>query len=119
MFKPKTLRALSVVAIIICIFSALLSLVIAIGESGMAYVAVCSWATLAYASYCAMKLSGYDIYESDLRKLGWSIYILFAIFIAFLFIGLSVGPLIALAITARLHFQKTTLEEWMRENPQS
>lgn len=119
MFKPKTLRVLAVIAIIICCIGVLLSLIIAIKANGMAYLAVFSWAALTYASYCAMKLTGYDIYESDMKKLGWNIYILFAIFIAFLFIGLSVGPLIAIAVTARLHSQRTILEEWMRDNAQS
>lgn len=110
---------MAIIAIVICCISALLSLVIALTQTASYYLAVASWVTLTYASYCAMKLTGYDIYESDMRKLGWNIYLLFAIFISFLFIGLSVGPLIALAVTARLHFQRTTLEEWMRENAQN
>lgn len=119
MFKPKTLRVLAMIAIGVCCIATLLSLIIALEKTGIAYISVFSWAVLAYGSYCAMKLTGYDIYESDLRKLGWNIYILFAIFVAFLFVGLSVGPLIALGITWRLHFQKTAQEEWLRDNPQS
>ncbi|RYC68150.1 hypothetical protein [Spirosoma sordidisoli] len=119
MFKPKALKIMATIAIIICALSTLISLLIAIQQGGMAYLSVISWAILTYASYCAMKLAGYDLYESDVKKLGWNIYILFAIFIAFLFVGLSLGPIIALVVTARLHFQRTTLEEWMRDNPQN
>lgn len=119
MFKPKTLKVMAVVAIVICILSTLLSLLLAVPKGGMAYLSVISWAILTYASYCAMKLSGYDLYESDMKKLGWSICILFVIFVAFLFVGLSLGPIIALVVTARLHFQRTTLEEWMRDNAQN
>lgn len=119
MFKPKTLKVMAVVAIVICILSTLLSLLLAVPKGGMAYISVISWAILTYASYCAMKLAGYDLYESDMKKLGWSICILFVIFIAFLFVGLSLGPIIALVVTARLHFQRTSLEEWMRDNAQN
>lgn len=119
MFKPKTLKVLAVIAIVISCIATLLSLIIALEKTGMAYLSAFSWAVLAYGSYCAMKLTGYDIYESDLKKLGWNICILFAIFVAFLFVGLSVGPLMALAVTWRLHFQKTSQEEWLRDNPQS
>ena len=116
MFKPKLLKTLSIIAIVICCLGALLGLVVALTADKMAYLQVLSWALLAYASYCAMKLTGYDIYEEDLTKIGWSIYLLFIVFILFLFIGLSVGPIIAIVITARLHFQKTSIESWMKDN---
>jgi len=116
MFTRKTLKILSIVAIIICGLGVLLSLFVALTVDKMAYLQVLSWLILAYASFCAMKLTGYDIYEEDLIKIGWSIYALFVIFILFLFIGLSLGPVLALIIAARLHFQKTGIESWMRDN---
>lgn len=116
MFKPKVLKAFSVIAIIICVLSALLSLIVAIMEGGLTYyLAVLSWGILGYASYCAMKLTGYNIYEEDMQKIGWSIYLLFIVFVLFLFIGSFVGPLVAIIVAARLHFQKTTNEEWLKE----
>jgi hypothetical protein len=116
MFTRKTLKILSIVAIVICGLGVLLGLFVALTLDKMGYLQVLSWLLLAYASFCAMKLTGYDIYEEDLTKIGWSIYALFVIFILFLFIGLSLGPIIALVITARLHFQKTSIESWMRDN---
>jgi len=116
MFKPKTLKILSIIAIIICIICTFLSTIIALMNGGLSFLAILSWILLAYASYCAMKLTGYDIYEEDLRNIGWSIYILFVVFILFILIGLSVGPIVAIVITARLHFQKKTIEEWMQNN---
>ncbi len=116
MFARKTLKILSIVAIAVCGLGVLLGLLVALTVDKMGYLQVLSWLLLGYASYCAMKLTGYDIYEEDLTKIGWSIYALFVIFILFLFIGLSLGPIIALVITARLHFQKTSIESWMRDN---
>ncbi len=116
MFTRKTLKIASIVAIIVCILGILLSLLVALTVDKMAFLQVLSWLILAYASYCAMKLTGYDIYEEDLIKIGWSIYALFVIFVLFLFIGLSLGPIIALVITARLHFQKTSIESWIKDN---
>ncbi|WP_259015195.1 hypothetical protein [Emticicia fluvialis] len=116
MFTRKTLKIAAIVAIIVCILGILLSLLVALTVDKMAFLQVLSWLILAYASYCAMKLTGYDIYEEDLIKIGWSIYALFVIFVLFLFIGLSLGPIIALVITARLHFQKTSIESWIKDN---
>ncbi|UTA67672.1 hypothetical protein [Emticicia sp. 21SJ11W-3] len=116
MFTRKTLKIAAIVAIIVCILGILLSLLVALTVDKMAFLQVLSWLILVYASYCAMKLTGYDIYEEDLKKIGWSIYALFVIFVLFLFIGLSLGPIIALVITARLHFQKTSIESWIKDN---
>ena len=118
MFKRTTLKLLSKIAIGICILGAILSLTIALMDGGtkMAYLPLLSWILLAYASYCAMKLTGYDIYEEDLKSIGWSIYILFVIFILFLLVGISASPIIAFIIAGRLHWQKNTIEEWTKNN---
>lgn len=116
MFTKKTLKILAIVAIVLCCIGTILSLFMALTIDKMAYLQVASWLMLIYASYCAMKLTGFDIYEEDLKNIGWNIYILFGVFVLFLFVGLTVGPLIAIFITARLHFQKTTIEKWMKDN---
>ncbi|NBA88773.1 hypothetical protein GVN16_23565 [Emticicia sp. CRIBPO] len=117
MFEAKTLKILSIVAIVICVLGSILSLGLGfLSGKLLGYLPVLSWAVLAYASYCAMKLTGYDIYEEDLKKIGWSIYVLFAVFVLFIFVGLSIGPVLAIVMAARLHFQKSTIEEWMSNN---
>ncbi len=116
MFGRKTLRILASVAMAICIFAALLCLIFAMMTNWKVLIQAFSWAVLAYASYCAMKLTGYDIYEEDLRKIGWSVYILFAIFVLFLFTGLSAGVILSVAMAIRLHTQKSSIEEWTRNN---
>ncbi|GAB2622603.1 hypothetical protein GCM10027035_18010 [Emticicia sediminis] len=118
MFKRTTLKLLSKIAIGICILSAILSLIITLMEGGtkMAFLPLLSWAILAYASYCAMKLTGYDIYEEDLKGIGWSIYILFLIFVLFLLVGVSASPIIAIIVAGRLHWQKNSIEEWTKNN---
>jgi|AntRauTorckE5430_2_1112549.scaffolds.fasta_scaffold51623_2 hypothetical protein len=115
MFKPKVLKFFSIVAIVICVTATLISLVIAVMEGGMIYLSALSWAVLGYASYCAMKLTGYDIYEEDMRKIGWSVYLLFVVFVLFLFVGAFIGPVVAIIVASRLHFQKTTNEKWVKQ----
>lgn len=118
MFKLTTLKLLSKIAIVVCILGIALSMAsITLGDgSPTTFLPLLSWGFLLYASYCSLKLTGYEIYEEDLQKIAWGIYILFAIFILFVFVGLFIGPILSFIIAVWLHWQKKGIEDWMENN---
>jgi hypothetical protein len=118
MFKQSLLKVLAKVSIGICILGAVISFLISFMAGGTkeAIYPLLSWALLTYASYNAMQLTQLDIYEEDLVKIGMSIYILFAIFILFLIMGLSLSPFVAVIMAGRLAWQKKTIENWTKDN---
>ena len=117
MFKPATLKIVSLIALVCCSLGILFSIIIAITSPGMrTYLSVLSWVLLAYSSWLGTKLSGYELYEEDLKRLGYYVYGILVLFVLYLFINLSLGILPAIFLAISLHNQKRGFDNWMREN---
>lgn len=116
MFKPSTLKTLSYIALACCSLSLLLAVytAVAFGQWQM-YLSVISWSLLIYSSYLGTKLSTYELYDEDLKKLGYYIYGILLLFVLFLCLNLSLGILAAIFLAITLHNQKTGFDSWMRE----
>lgn len=117
MLKPSLFKTLSYISLVCCILGILVT-VYAAALSGhfMFYIIAFSWLLLAYSSYLGTKLAGYELYEEDMRRLGYYIYGTLILFVLFIFINLTIGIVPAAFIAFKLHNQKRILDEWAREN---
>jgi ABC-type phosphate transport system permease subunit len=116
MFKPSTLKTISYIALVCCSLGVLFAILISIIEPGFrSYISILSWALLIYSSWLATRLSGYELYEEDLKTLGYYVYGILILFILYLLINLSLGILPAIFLAVKLHNQKTGFDSWMRE----
>lgn len=116
MFRPSTLKTISYIALVCSVLGVLIAIVeTRIISSWTIYASIISWGLLVYSSYLGTKLATYDLYEEDLKKLGYYVYGILILFVLFLLFNLSLGILVAIFLTIGLHIQKTGLDKWMRE----
>jgi hypothetical protein len=80
------------------------------------YIMAISWALLLYSSYLGIKLSKYELYDEDFKRLGISVYGIIVLFILFSFFNIGLGIIPACYITFRLHMQKSGMDTWAKEN---
>jgi len=71
---------------------------------------------LTYSSWLGTKLSGYELYDEDMKKLGYYIYGILVLFVLYLVVNLSLGVLPAIFLAISLHNQKSGSDSWMKEN---
>jgi hypothetical protein len=116
MFKPSTLKTVSYIALVCCSLSLLLAIygAVVVGQWQM-YLSIVSWALLIYSSYLGTKLATYELYDEDIKKLGYYIYGILVVFVLFLCFNISLGVLLAIFLAITLHNQKTGFDSWMRE----
>jgi len=79
------------------------------------YLAILSWAMLLYSSFLGIKLSGYELYDEDRKRLGYCLYGIVILFFLFIFFNFSLGALPAIFIAITLHNQKRGFDTWMKE----
>jgi len=115
MFKPSTLKTISTIAFVCCTISLAYSLYKA-QTHGVMYIMAISWALLLYSSYLGIKLSKYELYDEDFKRLGISVYGIIVLFILFSFFNIGLGIIPACYITFRLHMQKSGMDTWAKEN---
>lgn len=120
MFKPSVLKPVSYVALVCCILGLLITLLAIIGlhSDFRFYLMMISWAMLLYSSYLAIKLSSYELYEEDMRKMGYLVYGIIVLFVLFMFFNLSLGILAAFYIMITLHNRKKGFDAWINEQNQ-
>ncbi|MBD1365252.1 hypothetical protein IDJ77_15660 [Mucilaginibacter sp. ZT4R22] len=116
MFKPSTLKTVSYIALVCCSLGVLFAILIAVIEPAFrSYISILSWSLLVYSSWLATKLSGYELYEEDLKSLGYYVYGILILFVLYLVVNLSLGILPAIFLAVKLHNQKTGFDSWMKE----
>jgi|YelNatPaOPRAMG01_1025707.scaffolds.fasta_scaffold03531_21 hypothetical protein len=123
MFKKKTVKAFSIVAIVLSLLGLLLSvlgtLVIEGGSATLAFfMGILSWAILLWASIIGYKLcTSYKLYDEEYKKVGQRIYAIVIAFILFFFVGLIAGLAISVIILSTLWGLKRNYDEWENNEP--
>lgn len=124
MFKQKTVKAFSMVAIVLSIIGLLISILgaffLATGYTMGYFFGIVSWALLLWASIIGYKLcSSYKLYDEEYKKVGIRIYLIIVAFILFFFVGLVVGFLLSVMLLAALWGLKSNYDEWEYSNTPS
>ena len=118
MFEKKTVKAFSIVAIVLSVLGLLLSLLATLvihgGKGTLAFlVGIISWALLLWASIIGYQLcSSYQLYEEEYKKVGLRIYAIIIAFILFFFVGLVLGLFISVVLLSTLWALKSNYDDW-------
>jgi len=112
MFKPKTIKAFSVVAIVLSIIGFLLSILLVVKMGGLSFLGLISWAILLWASYIGYRLSSYKLYEDEYKKVGIRIYLVIAAFVLFFFVGFTIGIVLSVILLVSLWALKSNYDDW-------
>src|SRR5258708_4056126 len=97
MFKQPTVKAFSIVAIVLSsiglLTSVLGTVLLTQTQYGFAFfLGIISWAILLWASIIGFKLcNSYKLYEDEYKKVGIRIYLIIVAFVLFFFVGLVIG----------------------------
>lgn len=122
MFKKNTVKAFSIVAIVLSIIGLIISvqgtfLLTRAGYSMGFFLGIVSWAILLWASIIGYKLcTSYKLYEDEYQKVGIRIYLIIVAFILFFFVGLVLGLVLSVVLLAALWSLKKNYDEWEYNN---
>ncbi len=122
MFKQKTVKQFSIVAIVLSIIGLLISITATILLPDPNYslsfiMGIVSWAILLWASIIGYKLcKSYTLYEDEYKKVGIRIYLIILAFILFFFVGLIAGLFISVALLSTLWALKSNYDDWEYQN---
>jgi hypothetical protein len=123
MFQKKTVKAFSIVAIVLSSFGILLSIIAAIViQKDLATLAfiigIISWGILLWASIIGYRLcSSYKLYDEEYKKVGIRIYLIIVAFILFFFVGLIIGLALSVILLSTLWALKKNYDEWDNSDP--
>ncbi len=112
MFKPQTIKAFSIVAIVLSAIGLLLSIFLAKQVNGIFFLGIVSWAILLWASYIGFRLSSYKLYEDEYKKVGIRIYLIIVAFVLFFFVGLMIGLVLSVLLLGTLWALKSNYDDW-------
>jgi hypothetical protein len=118
MYKKNNVRVFAAISIILSVVGLMLSVFGAFflkeQSSTFAFVlGLVSWSLLLWASIIGYKLiSGYNLDESEVKKVGIRIYLIILAFVLFLTIGLVVGLILSVFILSGLWGLKKNYDEW-------
>ena len=118
MFKQKTVKAFSIVAIVLSILGLLISILgtfflTTAGYTMGFFLGIVSWSFLLWASIIGYKLcTSYKLYEDEYKKVGIRIYLIIIAFILFFFVGLVIGLVLSVILLATLWGLKRNYDEW-------
>lgn len=116
MFSQPTVRKAAIAAIILSALGLLISLLalFVLDHISFAFfMGVVSWAILLWSSILAFKLSKYNLYEEEYKKVGWRVYAIILAFLLFFFVGLITGLVISIIILKTLWSLKSNYDEWV------
>ncbi|MDJ0364036.1 hypothetical protein QMK33_02645 [Hymenobacter sp. H14-R3] len=116
MFKPATLRISAIIALVLSSLGLLISILATFVQPGVA-LSIVSWALLLWAAYLGFRLTAYKLYEDEYKKVGLRIYAIIVAFIAFLFVGVTVGLVLAVVLLGALWGLKKNYDEWQHSHP--
>ena len=123
MFTKKTVKAFSIVAIVLSAIGLLLSIFVTVFVRGdmntfKFIVASVSWMILLWASIIGYKLcTAYTLYDEEYKKVGMRIYAIIVAFVLFMFVGLIAGLAISVIILSTLWGLKSNYDDWNSSNP--
>lgn len=118
MFTQKTVRAFSLVAIVLSVIGLLISIAgtVMLAKTGYSvtfFLGIVSWVLLLWASIIGYKLcTSYKLYEEEYKKVGIRIYLIIVAFILFFFVGLVVGLVLSVILLSALWGLKRNYDEW-------
>jgi cytochrome c biogenesis factor len=118
MFQKQTVKAFSIVAIVLSslgiLFSLLATFVVRSGFSTIAFtIGIASWAILLWASIIGYKLcTNYKLYDEEYKKVGIRIYLIIVAFVLFFFAGIILGLVLSVILLATLWGLKKNYDEW-------
>jgi len=122
MFKQATVKAFSIVAIVLCVIGLLISVLGTVllthTQFGFAFVlGIVSWAFLLWASIIGFQLcNSYKLYEDEYKKVGIRIYLIIVAFVLFFFVGLVLGLALSVILFTALWALKRNYDEWEENN---
>jgi Na+/H+-translocating membrane pyrophosphatase len=120
MFKQKTVKAFSIVALVLSIIGLLASILGVFflktsANSVYLYSGVVSWSFLLWASVIGNKLAtSYKLNdeEGEYKDVGIGIYSIIATFILYFFVGFGLGLVFSVVILGRLWSLKRNYDLW-------
>ena len=112
MYKPKTIRAFAIVAIVLSVLALLVSGVLMTRASGLFFVGVVAWGLLLWASVIGYQLSRYPLDDEEYKKVGLRIYLIIGAFGFLWFLGPLVQLLVSASLLATLWGLKKNYDEW-------
>ena len=124
MFKKQTVKASSIVAIVLSaigLLGTIVSVFVIPGDTFnfAFFLGVISLAILFWASIIGYQLSAsYKLDEEQYKKVGIRIYIIIVAFILLLFVGLTIGLIISISIFVTLWALKSNYDDWKRSEPE-
>ena len=116
MFKPKTIKALSIVAMILSAIGIFLSIILTKQEGALFFVSIATWVILLWASNIGFRLCSYKLYDDEFKKVGIRIYLIILAFILFFFIGIILGLVLSVILLSTLWGLKRNYDEWDNSN---
>lgn len=125
MFKKKTVREFSIVAIVLSSIGLLLSILGTVvtqeGAITLTFImSIVSWIILLWASIIGYKLcTFYKLYDDEYKKVGLRIYAIIIAFILFFFVGLVVGLALSLILLSTLWGLKRNYDDWETGNTET
>ena len=124
MFQKQTLKAFSIVAIVLSAVGLLLSILGTFLGEGSGSITlgfifgIISWGILLWSSIIATQLcSSYKLYEEQYRKIGYCVYAIIVTFVLFLFVGLVLGIVLSIIIFGTLWSLKSNFDDWANSHP--
>jgi len=118
MFKQKTVKAFSIVAIVLSSIGLLISilssfLLIDPNQTIHFLFGILSWIILLSTSIVGYILCRrYKLYEDEYKKVGIRIYLVIIAFFLFFFVGLIVGLIISVSLLATVLALKLNYDDW-------
>ncbi|MDH7463467.1 hypothetical protein QEG73_19360 [Chitinophagaceae bacterium 26-R-25] len=122
MFKKNTVKAFSIVAIVLSsigLLACVLNIWFYKGDllTILSFLGIVSWSILLWASIIGFKLCvSYNLYEDEYKKVGIRIYLIIAAFVLFLFVGLILGLPLSVILLSTLWGLKRNYDEWNGNN---
>jgi multisubunit Na+/H+ antiporter MnhC subunit len=118
MFQKKTVKAFSIVAIVLSslgiLFSIVATLIVKSSIGTLVVImGIVSWAILLWASIIGYQLcSSYELYDEEYKKVGIRIYAIIVAFVLFFFAGIIAGFAISVILLSTLWALKKNYDEW-------
>ena len=123
MFKPKTVKAFSILAIVLSIIGLLISILgtffLKQANLGITFfLGIVSWGLLLWASIIGYKLCNnkYKLEDDEYKKVGISLYLIIVAFILFFFVGVVIGLVLSVILLARVWAIKGNYDDWEYNN---
>jgi hypothetical protein len=122
MYNQKTVKAFSIVAIVLSIIGLLISILGTFFLTQADYtlgffLGIISWGLLLWASIIGYKLcTSYKLYEDEYKKVAIRIYLIVVAFILFFLVGLVIGLVLSVGLLSTLWGLKRNYDEWEYRN---